>query len=137
MVIRISNRSLRWTTPVLVVVSVGLLGAFACGSSGPSGEVFSEGPFEIQATQLHIRVSNESGRALLDVRVSVIPIGRATIFSTTYGRLEPGQQRNFSYADLRGDEGTPFSLRVHRPQTIRVTAIDSTRDSYEIELPWN
>ena len=128
---------LRRVVPVAVIVGAGLLGATRCGPSGPSGEVISESPFEIRVTQLHIRVANRSGRTLLDIRVAIIPVGRATIFSTTFGRLAPGQERDFSYADLRGDDGTPFNLRVHRPQTVRVTATDSTRDVYEVETPWS
>ena len=108
----------------------------ACGSGGdydsPTG-----GPIEIERSQLNISVTNHSGTGLNDVKLEVFPVGRQMVFSATVYRLESEATNRFSLGQLRGSDGTPFNQRVHRPQSIRVTATGTGGDdAYEIEVAW-
>lgn len=118
------------------VVALVLLGSVGCGGSLPVGAAVTEGPLEVQVSQLFISVANKSSGPLIDVRVTLVPSGRMVEFTATYNRLEPGQRRNFSYNDLKSRDGTQFNMRLHRPRAVRVTATDGQKTPYEIELPW-
>lgn len=120
------------------VVLVGIVAAaFAlvgCGASVPAGAA-AEGPLQVEVSQLWITVVNTSSSPLIDVRVTIEAVASRE-FTATYGRLEPGQRRNFGYADLRSRDGTPFNRQIHRPRTVRVSASDTARQPYQVELPW-
>lgn len=123
--------------PTLVVVGV-LLAASVCGGCAGSttGAVTQSSELEVQVSQLFVTVANRGGRALLDVRVDLHPVGGATVFTTTYPRMDPGQKSNFSLGSLRGRDGTPLNLRVVKPKMVVVTAKDSDGKTYETQVPW-
>ena len=119
-----------------VAILVATLAVVACGGSSESAAAASMGgPIEVEVSQLFITVTNRSGGAITDLKVEIIPIGRATIFTASHYRLESESKRDFSMADLRGSDGTPFNLRIHKPRSIRVTA-KGMSDNYDIEVPW-
>ena len=115
----------------IVAVAFALVG---CSASMPARAI-TEGPLQVEVSQLWITVVNTSSSPLIDVRVTVEAVA-AQEFTATYGRLEPGQRRNFGYADLRNRDGTPFNRQVHRPRIVRVSASDTARQPYQVELPW-
>ena len=117
------------TLGIMVVVT-------ACGS-GRDYDSPTGGPIEIERSQLNISVSNRSGAGLNDVKLEVFPVGRQMVFSATIYRLESEATNRFSLGELRGSDGTPFNQRVHRPESIRVTARGTGGDdAYEIEVAW-
>ena len=118
------------------VVALVLLGGAGCGGSVRTGAAVLEGPLEVQVSQLYITVANKSSSVLTDVRVTLIPRGRMVEFSASYSRLEPAQRRNFSYNDLKSEDGRQFNMRLYRPRAVRVTAMDNQKTPYEIVLPW-
>ncbi|HJO38135.1 MAG: hypothetical protein QGF21_00865 [Vicinamibacterales bacterium] len=94
------------------------------------------GPIDIEVTQLFINVTNRTGTAIADVKLEVFPVGRQMVFSVTQYRLESEALKKFSMSDLRGSDGTPFNLRVHRPQSVKVSAEGVDGSLHAIEIPW-
>ena len=107
----------------------------ACSSSGPTAQD-PNAPIRIETSQLSVVVENKVGMPLTDVDVAIVPIGGAVEYTRFVGRIENAEKRDVSLGDFRGRDGTPFSLRVVRPKTVRVTAKDLTDKAYKVERPW-
>lgn len=120
-------------TVTLAVLWVGLLGP-GCSSGTGTGGGAEQGPLDVKVSSLAVTVANRSGRVLTDVRVSIM--GGIMPFTASYGRLDPGQRRDFSLAEFRARDGTQFNLRLHRPRSVRVTALDPDGKTHQVELPW-
>ena len=127
------TRVRRWVASAVILGFA--LGGAACGSSAPSGSA-KGGPIEVEISPFFVTVSNRSGTAITDVKLEVFPPGRQMVFSATHFRLESNADKDFSMNDLRGSDGTPFNLRVHRPRTVRVTAMGIDGTAHEVELDW-
>jgi hypothetical protein len=104
--------------------------ADAIGTSGETAVV------EVEADQFSVTVRNRAGRPLIDVQVSIAPVGGATTFTASVPRMEASEKRDFSLATFRGRDGTPFSLRVVRPKAVTVTARDLGGQTHEVTIPW-
>lgn len=131
---------------------VGIVGVLACGwivsacsggssQAGVPGAVGTSGQNEPAFVDLHvssmfITIENRAAQPLLDVRVAIKPLGRPLPFTTTIPRLESSEKRDLSLSQLRGRDGTPFNLRVTRPEEITVTAVDLVGEKYEMTRPW-
>ena len=61
---------------------------------------------------MYVTVHNNSGLALNDVSVAIVPVGRSTMYNKFVGRIENAESRNVMLGDFYGRDGTPFSLRV-------------------------
>ena len=107
------------------------------GCGGSSENTSLGGPIEIEVSQLFITVTNKSGMAITEIKLEVIPAGGQTRFGASHYRLENSDKKDFSLGDLRGSDGTPFNLRVHKPDRVRVTATDIDATAYDIEIPWS
>ena len=129
---QLRRRGLVW---VLGAGVLWALGSLACGGAmggAPSGPAF----VNVVKSQFDVEIENVSGGPLTEVRVSIIPVGRATRYSAFAGRVENAYKQRFSFNDFRGDDGTPFNLRVVRPQGIVVEAKDMQQKPLEMEVPW-
>ena len=115
------------------ILSLSLLSG-ACGSSGGAGDQGQA--VAITNTQLFVTVQNQSGLAMREVKVAIIPVGAPTEFVVTMYRMENGEKRDFSLGDFRGRDGTQFNMRVVRPKSIKVTATDINNKAIEVESPW-
>ena len=132
------TRTERVTRPIVgrsllvIVMAAGI--AAACGRAREvaSGDLDA---FEVSSSQLYVTVSNRTGSGLLDVRVEIEPLG-GVIFLSSYPRMEPGERKNFPLQEFRGNDGTPFNLRVHRPQMISVSGRTQTGEDYAMRTPW-
>lgn len=107
------------------------------GCGGSSENTSLGGPIEIEVSQLFITVTNKSGMAITEIKLEVIPAGGQTRFGASHYRPENSDKKDFSLGDLRGSDGTPFNLRVHKPDRVRVTATDIDATAYDIEIPWS
>jgi len=114
-----------------------VLGAVACGGGGASSSG-AAGPalIGVEISQIYLTVTNKSGRALNDVRVFIVPVGGATLFSARVGRMEQGEQRDLSLGQFQGRDGTPFDRRTVRAKTVRVSGTDLDAKTVEVEVPW-
>ncbi len=111
------------------------LALMACTSTGIPVQGANDA-IGVQTSQLSIVVENKVGMPLTDVDIAVVPVGGATEFKKFVGRLENAEKRDLSLGDFYGRDGTPLSLRVVRPKSVRVTAKDLTNNPYKIEVPW-
>ncbi len=118
-----------------IIVGATVLALVACsGSVAPAQD--KDAPIGIETSQMSIVIENRVGMPLLDVDVAIVPVGRSTLFNKLVGRMENGQKRDLRPGDFYGRDGTTFSLRVVRPQMVRVTAKDLNGKAYKVEAPW-
>ena len=122
---------------VAIAMAVGALGLVfsACSGGGTtaSGDIASIG---VTTSSMFVTLENKAGLPLLDVSVAIIPVGRATQYTRFVGRLENQEKRDIALGDFNGRDGTPFSLRVVRPDGVQVTAKDLNNKEYQVEVPW-
>jgi hypothetical protein len=114
---------------LLVVLAV-LMGA--CSDQGAASQD-PNAPVKIEISQMYVTVRNESGLALNDVTVGIVPMGRTTIYSKFVGRLESAQSRNVMLGEFVGRDGTPFSLRVVKPRSVEVKGKDVNGNDFAID----
>ena len=105
----------------------------AVGTSGESGSAIT-----IETSSRFVTVENHAGAPLLDLRVTLNPVGSATTFTSSISRLEAGEKRNVSFGEFRGRDGTPFStvFLFVRPKNVVVSAVDQIGKRYEVTVPW-
>jgi hypothetical protein len=120
---------------VLVVAGLGIT---ASGCSNQAAEQAAvDSPLGIKVGQSFMTIQNKSGTALTDVTIAIVPVGRQTEYTKFYGRLESTQNFDVSLGDFSGRDGTPFSLRVVKPRSIKIKASTMAGKQYDVELPWN
>ena len=129
----VSRRRLRFLGHLSFVVLTALALA-KCSSNEPSAE--NQALIGVQTSQISVIVENKIGMPLLDVDVAIVPIGGATQYSKFVGRLENAEKREFELSSFYGNDGTPFSLRVVRPKTVRVTGKDLNNKPVQVDVPW-
>jgi len=118
-----------------VFVGVTGLALVSCSGGGPPVQA-QDASIGIQVSQLSVAIENKVGMPLMNVDVAIAPVGGATEFVKFVGRMESAEKRDLWLGDFHGRDGTPFSLRVVRPKTVRVTAKDLNDKAYRIEQPW-
>ena len=79
---------------------------------------------------MYVTLRNDSGAPLNDVTVSIVPVGRQTIYNKFIGRLENSESRNVMLGDFLGRDGTPFSLRVVKPRSVELKGKDVKGKDY-------
>jgi hypothetical protein len=108
----------------------------ACSSQG-SPQAAADSPLSINVKQQFMTIQNKAGLPLTDVTIAIVPIGRQTEYTKFYGRIETSQNLDLSLGDFHGRDGTPFSLRVVKPRSIKIKASTMAGKKYDVELPWN
>lgn len=119
------------------ILALGLLifGSIACGKT-TGGTNAANQLIGITTSQMFVTIENRAGVPLMDIKVNIVPVGRATIFTATWTRMENSEKHDFSLGEFRGRDGTPLNLRIHRPQSVVVTATDINQKPYEVETSW-
>jgi hypothetical protein len=116
-----------------IVVALGIL-LSACSDQGSAQD--ANAPVKIEMSQMYITVRNNSGLALNDVSLVVIPVGRSTVYNKFIGRIENASSANVMLGELVGRDGTPFSLRVAKPNAVEVKGKDVNGKEYAVKVPW-
>jgi hypothetical protein len=118
-------------------VIVGALGYAWYGSGRAADQAGdqSAAPFGIATHQLFVTVENKAATSLFDITVEIVPTSK-TIYTNSIGRMDNGERRELSLGDFRGRDGTPFTLRVAKPKTVRVSGKDMSGKVYTAEVPW-
>jgi hypothetical protein len=126
----------RRISPTFVCALIGL--GFLVGGCSEQGVASQDAnaPVKIETSQLYVTVRNNSGLALDDVSLGIVPYARTTIYSKALGRLENAETRNIMLGEFVGRDGTPFSLRVAKPKLVEVKATDIKGQTYNLEAPW-
>ena len=129
--------SRRLPTPALVAslvvlfVFAGL--AFGCSGSAASGD---QNLIGVETSQFSVAIQNKVGMPISDVQVVILPVGGVTQFMKMAGRMDNGEKREFPLGQFYGRDGTPFSLRVVKPKTVRIIAKDMNNKPLQIDVPW-
>ena len=90
---------------------------------------------DIQMSPFSVTVENRSGLPLNDLNVAILSVGGLP-YTDLIARMEVAEKRELSFRDFSARGGTPFSLRVARPKSVRVRARDIANKEYEVEVPW-
>jgi hypothetical protein len=85
---------------------------------------------------MFVTVTNDSGMALNEVTVTIVPMGRTTLYTEYVGRMESADSRKIMLGDFNGRDGTPFSLRVVKPKAVQVKGTDVAGKAREVEVAW-
>lgn len=126
--------NLRWTrVAVAVISSTFLLTLGACGGVTEQPE---DAPIRVTVAPTFISVENQSGAALSDIEVKIIPYGAATEFRVMVYRMGNAEKRDFRLGDFRGGDGTPFNARVVRVKSVVVLGKDMDDNVVQVEVPW-
>ena len=120
----------RFAVPCLCLV---LVAAAGCGGPAASGDLDKVG---IAISRFDVTVTNTSGRALMEMRVEILPVGRATAYTARVPRLENGQKAELSFARFSDRSAIQFSPRTAKPQAVAVTANDVDGTEIHVEVPW-
>lgn len=130
---RTGRQALRATIGVVAgaVLALGIAACSETGGASPESDVIG-----ISTSQLFVTIGNRTRSALTDIKVDIIPVGRATTFSATWTRLEVSGKRDFSLGDFRSRDGTRLNLRIHRPQRVVVSAVDFNGVKHNVESAW-
>jgi len=115
-------------------VALGLL-AVGCSERGAASQD-ANAPIKIETSQMYVTVHNNSGLALNEVTVAIVPVGRATVYNKFLGRLENAESRNVMLGEFFGRDGTPFSLRAAKPRAVEVKGKDVKGQNYAVEVAW-
>jgi hypothetical protein len=107
----------------------------SCSGQGAASQD-ADAPVKILISQMYVTVRNESGLALNDVTIAIVPMGRTTVFNKFLGRIENAESRNVMLGDFIGRDGTPFSLRVIKPRSVEVKGKDVKGQEHVAEVPW-
>ena len=92
---------------------------------------------DVQMSTFDVTVENRAGEPVIDMLVSIKPVGGFTLYTTRVPRLGSGEKRVLSVNEFTSRDGTPFSLRVVRPKEITVTAVDlSGGKKFAMTTPW-
>lgn len=118
---------------LFVISAVLTVAALGCGQGAASGDLDK---VRIEVSPVDVTVTNTAGRALLDVRLEIFPVGRATSYSTYVGRLESAEKRSFVFSRFSDRDAVPFSPRTARATAVAVTGKDIDGVTVRAEIPW-
>ena len=112
------------------------VGLFITSCAGQGSAQDANAPVKIETSQMFVTVTNDSGMALNDVTVAIVPMGRTTLYTEFVGRMESADSRKIMLGDFNGRDGTPFSLRVVKPKAVQVKGTDVAGKTHEVEVAW-
>lgn len=132
LVSRVSRRRLRLLRRLWFICLSGLALAGCSGSAASDDQSL----IGVETSQFSVIIENKVGMPLTDVQVAILPVGGVTQFTKMAGRMDNGEKRELALGGFFGRDGTPFSLRVVRPKTVRVTAKDMNNKPIQVDAPW-
>jgi hypothetical protein len=132
LVVAVSRRRFALVRSLCSIAMTGLA-LVGCSGSAASDEQALIG---VETSQFSVVIENKIGMPLTDVQVAILPVGGVTQFTKMAGRLDNGEKREIGLAGFFGRDGTPFSLRVVRPKTVRVTGKDLNNKPHQVDVPW-
>lgn len=122
---------------VCVLVVAGMVSSTVGCANQASEQAAADSPLSISVKQQFMTIQNKAGLPLTDVTIAIVPVGRQTEYTKFYGRIESTQSLDLSLGEFHGRDGTPFSLRVVKPRSIKIKASTMAGKQYDVELPWN
>jgi hypothetical protein len=103
----------------------------AIGTSGAQPSAIT-----LETSDQLVTITNNAGKPIEDVRISIQPVGTAPPYTTTLRRMENAEKREISLNEFRGNDGTTFSPRIFRAKQITVTATDIVGTKHSLTKAW-
>jgi hypothetical protein len=129
-----------------VFATVGLIAASwllsACSNqSAPETRPLGTGGVEpaaigLETSNQSVIVTNNAGKPIEDILISIQPVSVAPPFTLTVRRMENGEKRDIALGQFRSNDGTTFSPRLYKARQVTVTATDILGTKHEITKPW-
>jgi hypothetical protein len=129
-----------------VIATAGLIAASwllsACANQpAPETRPLGTGGLEppaigLETSNQSVTVTNNAGKPIEDVLISIQPVGFAPPFTLAVRRMENAEKRDISLGQFRSNDGTTFSPRFHKARQVTVTATDIVGKKHEITKPW-
>ncbi len=129
-----------------VIATAGLIAASwllsACSNqAAPETRPLGTGGIEpaaigLETSNQSVTVTNNAGKPIVDVLISIQPVGFAPPFTLAVRRMENAEKRDISLGQFRSNDGTTFSPRFHKARQVTVTATDIVGTKHEITKPW-
>ena len=125
---------------VVVVAGMGFVYVRSGSSTPPADVVGTSGEaaaVAVSMSSMFVTVENRAGMAIRDVKVTIVPVGRATVFAAAMvPRIDTNSKRVMSLGEFRGRDGTPLNMRIHRPQSVSISAERVDGKAVQVEVPW-
>jgi hypothetical protein len=121
---------------VLSSIAAACSGLSSGGGSGVGTSGQGESSFDVRITGSIVTIENHAGGPLLDVDVTIKPVGGIMSFTKSVSRMETSEKRDLFVTDFRSRDGTTFNLRMMRPKEILVTANDLNGRKHEQTVAW-
>jgi hypothetical protein len=122
------------------LVLAGLAAHCSGGSDNRSGAVGTSGTapaaIDVRINSQVVTIENMAGQPLLNVQVTVRPVGRAAPFTTSLQRMEPGDRRDLPLGQFVASDNTRFSAFTPPPKDVVVTAVDQDGTRHDVTVPW-
>ena len=128
------NVAVALATAWLAVACTSAVGQHEIGAVGSSGADAAAIAID-RTSSSYLTIDNRAGLPLVDVKV-VLTAANGLSFSALIPRLESAAKRDLPFSDIRGNDGTSFNPRWHRPTQIAVTATDFVGKKYDLTIPW-
>jgi hypothetical protein len=122
-----------WVVARVVGMGVLVLAAAGCAGQKAGGDVDK---IQITHSQFDVSVKNTSGGALNGVKVTIVPVGRATAYTSQVARIENNEERSLGFTVFSDKDGITFSPRTSKPSAIEVVAKDIDGKDLHAEVPW-
>ena len=91
---------------------------------------------KIPISQMYVTIRNESGLALNDVSIAIVPMGRTTIYNKFLGRLENAQSRNVMLGDLSAATVRRLVCGSSNRAPWKLKGKDVNGKDYSVEIAW-
>ena len=104
------------------------------GALGTSG--LEPAAIALETSSQFVTITNNAGKPLEDVHITIQPVSTAQPFLTILRRMENGEKRDISIGQFRSNDGTTFNPRVLKAKQITVTATDIVGKKHELTRPW-
>ena len=129
-----------------VIATVGLIATSwlfaACSTASPPetqplGTAGAEpSAIAVETSNQSVIVTNNAGKPIEDVFITIQPVSVAPPFTLTVRRMENGEKRDIALGQFRSNDGTTFSPRLYKARQVSVTATDILGSKHEITKPW-
>ena len=90
----------------------------------------------VETSNQSVTVTNNAGKPIEDVLISIQPASVGSPFTLTLRRMENGEKRDIALGQFRSNDGTTFSPRLYKARRVTVTATDILGSKHEITKPW-
>jgi len=103
---------------------------------GPALDDDPQSPIAVAVEQTYVTIGNQSGSALVDGTVELVPSGVLAPYRYSLTRIESGSNRQVPLDRFSGAGGARFLRGATRIRSVRLTVTDVAGKKYKREVPF-